>query len=107
MASRLGGESQTRNYSDKFLCMLYHMTGNMLRSREIDEVWLRLELHGFDGDPTGAADAAVQNLIADRGPRPLVELVPPRSVKLTQTGIQYCRENCRMVLLAMGLGMPT
>jgi hypothetical protein len=107
MASRLGNENLTRNIADKFLCMLFYMTdGNMLRSRGIDDIWTRLELHGFDDDPVGAADAAVQNLIADRGEQPLVELVAPRNLKLTMDGLRYSRENCRLVLQSMGLGMP-
>jgi hypothetical protein len=107
MASRLGDENQTRNIADKFLCMLFHMRGgNMLRSRDIDDIWKRLELHGFDGDQVGATDAAVQNLIADRGERPLFEQVPLRNVKLTRDGLLYCREYCTQVLRLMNLGMP-
>lgn len=80
-----------RDRADKFLCMLFHMTdGNMLRHRDIDEVWSRLGLHGFD-DAIRAADHAVQNLIADRGEHPLVELVVPRSIRLTTDGLRYCR----------------
>ena len=86
--------------------MLFHMAhGNMLNSRNIDDIWQALGLHGFEGDPIGAANDAVQNLIADRK-NALIEQVPPRNVKLSQDGLFYCRQKCREVLGSMNLGMP-
>jgi hypothetical protein len=102
MADFIGNHA--KEYADRFICVLYSMTGGLLETtRDRDKVYEKTGIGADAFSPKEkAADALVQILSDERVPSQIFR-GNGRNVGLTRDGLDYCKKNCEDWILRLGL----
>ena len=104
MSSYIGRNAS--DYADRFLCVLYSMTGGLIETtRDRDKVYEKTGIGGFSPKDKEAADALVQILADERSPAQVIR-GNGRNVHLTKDGLLYCQKHCNDMLLRLNLPRP-